>query len=151
MRAVLQRVTSASVTIDGNIVSSLNGNKSGLLVLLGVAEGDTETESQYLAKKTAELRIFEDEQGKMNRSVTEVGGSILVVSQFTLLADWRSGRRPGFSGAAKPEEGRRLYEHYVETLKGFSLPVSTGEFGADMKVALVNDGPVTLILDTKEK
>src|SRR5262250_2417665 len=108
MKAVLQRVSSASVTVDGAVVGAID---SGLLVLLGVEQGDTEADSAFLAQKTAELRVFPDENGKMNRSVKDVGGGVLVISQFTLLADWRKGRRPGFSRAAKPEEGERLYRH----------------------------------------
>lgn len=154
MKAVLQRVLSASVSIDGKLVGETKNPDSdstkGLLVLLGVAAGDNETDSSYLARKTAEMRIFEDEQGKMNKSIQEIGGSILVVSQFTLIADWRNGRRPGFSRAARPEEGDSLYQHFVAQLRQLGLPVQTGVFGADMKVSLVNDGPVTIIMDTKE-
>lgn len=154
MKAILQRVLTASVAIAGKTVASTEnqatGKADGLLVLLGVEQGDNEADSVYLARKTVELRIFEDDQGKMNRSVIDIAGAILVVSQFTLIADWRNGRRPGFSRAAKPEEGKRLYEHYVSELKKLGLPVQTGVFGADMQVSLVNDGPVTIIMDTKE-
>jgi D-tyrosyl-tRNA(Tyr) deacylase len=154
VKAVLQRVRDARVTVDEKLVGSIQDpaqkGACGLLVLLGVQQGDSEEDSLYLARKTAELRIFQDEQGKMNKSVQDVGGSILVVSQFTLIADWRNGRRPGFSRAAKPEDGERLYRHFVKCLKEMALPVETGEFGAHMQVSLVNDGPVTLILDTKE-
>jgi len=146
MKAVLQRVSSASVTVDGAVVGAID---SGLLVLLGVEQGDTEADSAFLAQKTAELRVFPDENGKMNRSVKDVGGGVLVISQFTLLADWRKGRRPGFSRAAKPEEGERLYRHFSEELKRQSLNVAQGIFGAHMEVALVNEGPVTLVLENQ--
>jgi len=154
MKAVLQRVLSASVQVGGEEVAAVRspatGSTVGLLVLLGVQAGDSETDSTFLARKTAELRIFPDDQGKMNRSVQEVNGAILVVSQFTLIADWRKGRRPGFSGAAPPQEGERLYLHFVEELKKLGVPVEKGIFGADMKVSLVNDGPVTIMMDTRE-
>lgn len=146
----------ASVSVDGLIIGRIGlgaGDFSergkGLLVLLGVECGDSERDSEYLAQKTVELRIFPDQQGKMNRSVLEVGGSILVISQFTLAAEWRKGRRPGFTKAAPPEEGSRLYEHFVAQLRKHGAHVETGLFGADMKVALVNDGPVTLILENR--
>jgi len=121
----------------------------GLVVLLGVEQGDTDKDSEYLAQKTVDLRIFADDEGKMNKSVIEVGGSILVISQFTLAADWRKGRRPGFTRAAAPQEGERLYEHFAGQLRARGVRVETGSFGADMKVALVNDGPVTLILENQ--
>ena len=133
MRAVIQRVSGA-----------------GLLVLLGVEVGDDETAAGYLAKKTAELRIFEDVAGKMNRSVLDCAGEVLVVSQFTLLADCRKGRRPGFSAAAAPEQAEPLCEYFVTRLKESGLTVSTGQFRADMAVNLVNDGPVTLLLDSRK-
>jgi D-tyrosyl-tRNA(Tyr) deacylase len=122
---------------------------SGLVILLGVEQGDIEKDSEYLAQKAVELRIFADEQGKMNKSVQEVGGSILCISQFTLLADWKRGRRPGFSKAAPPEEGQRLYEHFVAQLRGCGVHVETGSFGAHMEVSLLNDGPVTIILENQ--
>lgn len=147
MKAVLQRVSSASVTVDGQIVGEIG---HGLLILLGVQNGDCDEDSVYLAGKTVDLRIFEDDQGKMNRSLIETGGQALIVSQFTLFADWRKGRRPGFTRAASPAEGNRLYEHFVEQVRGRGVTVATGVFGAHMDVALVNDGPVTLILDTNE-
>ncbi len=154
MKAVLQRVLSASVSVNGEVVgkteNTTTGKNTGLLVLLGVQEKDTEEDSSYLARKTIDLRIFEDEQGKMNKSIAEVAGSLLVISQFTLIADWRNGRRPGFSRAASKDEGERLYLHYVAELRRQSLSVQTGIFGADMQVSLINDGPVTLILDTRE-
>lgn len=154
MKAVLQRVLSASVMVNNQIVgATLNpetGSTTGLVVLLGVQEGDHDSDSIYLARKTAELRIFCDEDGKMNKSVQEVKGSLLVVSQFTLIADWRKGRRPGFSRAAKPEEGDRLYQLFVQELIKLGVPTQTGIFGADMNISLVNDGPVTIIMDTSE-
>jgi D-aminoacyl-tRNA deacylase len=154
VRAVLQRVSTALVKVDGQIVGEIGQEgtraESGLLVLLGVAAGDSEEDSTFLARKTSELRIFQDENGKMNKSLMEIGGSILVVSQFTLIADWRNGRRPGFSKAAPPSDGERLYLHYVNELKQKQIPVQVGVFGADMQVSLKNEGPVTLILDTRE-
>ncbi len=146
MRAVLQRVRRAAVVIDGETIAAIEG---GLLVLLGVAAADTAADVQWLAEKTAHLRIFNDEGGKMNRSVADVGGSLLVVSQFTLHADCRKGRRPSFLDAATPEIAVPLYEAFVNALRAVGLPVQTGRFGAMMQVELVNDGPVTLILDTK--
>ena len=148
MRAVIQRVSQASVIVDGQTVGAI---EQGLMVLLGVARGDTAGEATYLADKTAGLRIFEDDDGKMNRSVKEVGGSILVVSQFTLLGDCRKGRRPGFTEAATPELADALYEAYVDVLRNRGLTVATGVFQADMQVALVNDGPVTLMLDSRKQ
>ena len=148
MRAVLQRVTRASVRVGGETAGAIG---PGLLVLLGVGQEDGEAEARYLAEKSAGLRIFEDEQGKMNRSVVEVGGSVLVVSQFTLYGDCRKGRRPGFSAAAPPETANRLYLFYVEQLRQLGLTVATGIFQADMAVELVNDGPVTLLLDSRKE
>jgi D-tyrosyl-tRNA(Tyr) deacylase len=145
VRAVVQRVSSASVEVDGKTVASIG---RGLLVLLGVAQGDGERQAEWLADKIAGLRIFEDEAGKMNLSVEDVGGSVLVVSQFTLLGDCRKGRRPSFSDAAPPEEADRLYQRFVERARGAGLRVETGVFQARMDVRMVNDGPVTLILDT---
>ena len=144
LRAVLQRVLNASVKVDGEIVGQID---QGLLVLLGVGHGDSETQAKWLADKTAELRIFEDDAGKMNLSLLDVGGSALVVSQFTLLGDCRKGRRPAFTGAAEPKIANELYERYVELLAGRGIPVETGIFAADMKVSLVNDGPVTMVID----
>lgn len=154
MKAVLQRVSAASVTVDGSVIGRIGAEavqdgSCGLLVLLGVEQGDLEQDSIYLAQKTADLRIFADQEGKMNLSLIEVGGSVLVISQFTLIADWRKGRRPGFTRAAAPQEGQRLYLHYVEQLRKAGVPVETGLFGAQMKVALVNDGPVTLLLESR--
>jgi len=147
MRAVLQRVSSASVTVNNEVVGAI---EQGILVLLGVAQGDTDLDAKFLARKTAELRIFEDEQGKMNLSVEEINGGVLVVSQFTLLADCRKGRRPGFSAAGAPDEANRLYQVYAAALRERGLPVATGIFQAEMQVALVNDGPVTFLLDTQK-
>jgi D-aminoacyl-tRNA deacylase len=145
MRACVQRVTEASVTIDGQIVGQIG---AGLLVLLGVASDDTEEDARQLSAKIAGLRIFEDDAGKMNRSLAEVGGAMLVVSQFTLLGDCRKGRRPNFTAAAPPELAEKLYEVFVDQARSEGLRVETGRFRQFMKVALVNDGPVTLLLDT---
>lgn len=145
MRAVVQRVSSSSVEVDGKVVGAID---RGLMVLLGVGHEDGEADARYLADKIAGLRIFEDEAGKMNRSVFEVGGAVLAISQFTLYGDCRKGRRPGFSSAAPPEEANRLYEYFVASLQEKGLEVATGIFQADMKVALVNDGPVTMLLDS---
>ena len=148
MRAVITRVTSASVRIDDVEVSAI---AQGLLVLLGVAAGDTAAQLEYVAAKIRDLRIFSDGEGRMNRSVVDVGGAVLVVSQFTLLADIRRGRRPSFIRAAPPEQARQMYEDLVNRLKEWGLPVSTGVFQADMQVSSVNDGPVTIVLDTAEE
>lgn len=147
MRAVVQRVSEASVIVDSKTVGEI---RQGLVVLLGVARGDTSRDAVYLAEKTSGLRIFEDEQGKMNRSVEDISGSVLVVSQFTLLGDCRKGRRPGFTDAAEPELADSLYEGYVEALQQRGIKVATGIFRAEMKVALVNDGPVTILLDSRK-
>ena len=147
MRAVLQRVTRASVAIEGETVGAIG---RGLLVLLGVAQGDGEAQAERLATKTAELRIFPDETGRFNRSLLEVGGAALVVSQFTLLADVRRGRRPSFTDAAPPERAAQLVDAYVQRLRTSGVPVETGRFGATMQVELVNDGPVTIVLDTDD-
>jgi len=144
MRAVIQRVSRASVTVDGEVVGRID---RGLLVLLGVAPGDTEATADAMAGKVARLRIFADEAGKMNRSVRDVGGAALVVSQFTLLADARKGNRPSFAGAAPPEEARRLYERFCKALAAEGVPVERGVFGAMMAVELVGDGPVTIVLE----
>jgi len=145
MRALLQRVSHASVTVEGQVIGQTG---PGLLVLICAMQGDGEAQVDQLAAKIAKLRIFTDEAGKMNRSVRDVGGSALVVSQFTLAADTSRGNRPGFSAAAPPDEGKRLYEYFAEQLAAQGLPVETGEFGADMKVELLNDGPVTIWIDT---
>ena len=148
MRAVVQRVSSAKVVVAENTVGEIGG---GLMVLLGVEKEDTELDGRYLAEKIAGLRIFEDEAGKMNLSLPETGGGILVVSQFTLLGDCRQGRRPGFSAAAPPAEADRLYLFFCELLRQRSLGVATGIFRADMDVHLVNHGPVTFILDSRKR
>lgn len=144
MRALIQRVTEASVTVDGDIVGQIN---DGLLVLVCAMQGDTKIQADKLATKIGKLRIFQDDAGKMNRSVSDIGGSVLVVSQFTLAADTRSGNRPGFSSAAPPEEGERLYDYFANQMGVLGLPVAKGQFGADMKVRLLNDGPVTIWMD----
>lgn len=146
MKAVLQRVSQASVTVDGAIIGQIG---KGLLVLLGVQQEDTETDARALADKTITLRVFEDGDGKMNLSVEEVKGSVLVVSQFTLLGDCRKGRRPSFVDAAPPEVAERLYETFVAAIGVAGIPIATGKFRAQMNVALVNDGPVTLLLDSR--
>ena len=146
MKAVLQRVTRASVEVDGQVMGQIG---AGLLVLLGVAKGDGEADVRYMLEKIAGLRIFSDEQGKMNRSITELGGGVLLVSQFTLLGDTEKGRRPGFDQAAPPDVARTLYEQVIAGLKQRGLAVATGLFGAYMTVSLENDGPVTFILDSR--
>ncbi|NOR50256.1 MAG: D-tyrosyl-tRNA(Tyr) deacylase [Desulfuromonadales bacterium] len=148
MRAVIQRVSQASVAVAKETVGAIN---QGLMVLLGVARGDTSKDVVYLADKTAGLRIFEDDDGKMNRSVKDIGGNILVVSQFTLLGDCRKGRRPGFTDAAPPELADALYQEYVDALRSQGITIATGVFRADMQVALVNDGPVTIMLDSRKQ
>lgn len=148
MRAVLQRVSEARVRVGGEVVGEI---ARGLLVLLGVGQGDGPADARFLAEKTAGLRIFEDAQGKMNLSVTEVAGAALVVSQFTLYGDCRQGRRPGFSAAAPPAQADALYQQYVECLRALGLPVATGVFQAEMAVELVNEGPVTLLLDSRKE
>ena len=148
MRAVIQRVSQASVTVAEETVGAID---QGLMVLLGVAQGDTSKDSAYLADKTAGLRIFEDDDGKMNRSVADIGGSILIISQFTLLGDCRKGRRPGFTDAAPPELADKLYEEYVHALRSQGVTVATGVFRANMQVSLVNDGPVTIMLDSRKQ
>lgn len=148
MRAVIQRVLEARVVVEELTVGAID---QGLMVLLGVAREDAPRDAAYLAEKTAGLRIFEDDEGKMNRSVEEIGGGILVVSQFTLLGDCRKGRRPGFTDAAPPELADQLYEDYVTTLRARGITVATGVFRADMQVHLVNDGPVTMLLDSRKQ
>jgi len=147
MRAVLTRVNSASVTIDGEVVGKIG---KGFLILLGVGPEDTEETCRYLAEKALGLRIFEDEAGKMNVGLADVGGEVLVVSQFTLYGNCRKGRRPSFAEAADPELGNRLYESFLGHCARLGYPPQHGRFGADMQVASVNDGPVTLILDTEK-
>ena len=147
MRAVLTRVKSASVAIDGEVVGKIG---QGFLILLGVGPEDTEQKGRYLAEKALGLRVFEDENGKMNLSLADVDGSVLVVSQFTLYGNCRKGRRPSFTEAANPELGNRLYEQFLKDCEALGFPPQHGRFGADMQVASVNDGPVTLILDTQQ-
>ena len=146
MRAVVQRVKSSAVSVDGRTVAEIG---SGLMVLLGVARGDTAADADYLAAKISHLRIFHDDQGKMNRSLLETGGEMLVVSQFTLLGDCRKGRRPSFIEAAGPEQGEALYERFVQQVRAEGVSLQTGIFRALMAVSLVNDGPVTLIVESK--
>lgn len=148
MRAVIQRVSRASVEVDGTVVARIG---PGLLILLGVGKDDTEADAQYVADKTATLRVFADGDGKMNLAIGEAGGGVLVVSQFTLLGDTHKGRRPGFDRAAPPDVARRLYEVVVTLLKARGLLVETGRFGASMAVELVNDGPVTLLVDSRQR
>lgn len=145
MRAVVQRVSQASVVVDGQLTGSA---KRGLLVLLGVGKGDTEKEVRYMADKIVNLRIFEDENDKMNLSLVDINGDLLVVSQFTLYGDVRKGRRPGFDGAAPPEVANDLYEKFVDYCKCLGVPTETGVFQAHMMVDLTNDGPVTILLDS---
>ena len=145
MRAVVQRVTEASVQVNGEVISQI---ERGFLVLVGIAPGDGETEAAYLARKIAGLRVFEDDAGKMNLALADVGGAVLAVSQFTLYGDMRKGRRPSFTDAAPPEHAEPLYRRFCQLLEAEGVPVAQGVFQAHMAVALVNDGPVTLWLDT---
>src|SRR5258705_291243 len=147
MRAVVQRVTEARVEVAGEPVGEIG---AGLLGLLGVARDDTRDDADYLADKTVNLRVFDDEEGKMNRSLLESGGAILVVSQFTLYGDVRRGRRPSYSDAAEPEKANQLYEYFVERVRSFGEKVETGIFQAMTKVSLTNDGPVTILLDSRK-
>ena len=147
MRVLIQRVKHAKVTIEGNINGQI---KDGYLLFVGMTHEDDEKIVEKLANKVKDLRLFEDEQGKMNLSITEVNGEILSISQFTLYADCRKGRRPSFTNAAKPDEASRLYDYFNDVLRNLGLHVETGIFGADMKVELYNDGPVTVMLDSKE-
>lgn len=147
MRAVIQRVSRAQVTVSGELTGKIG---CGLLVLVGVASADTEADARYLAEKIAGLRIFEDANGKMNLSVSDVGGAVLAVSQFTLYGDVRKGKRPSFDGAAPPQKARELYELFVEGIRASGLACETGRFQADMQVELVNDGPVTILLDSSK-
>ena len=147
MRAVVQRVTEARVEVAGKAVGEIG---AGLLVLLGVGRDDTRDDADYLADKTVNLRIFDDDEGKMNRSLSESGGAILVVSQFTLYGDVRRGRRPSYSDAAEPEKANQLYEYFVECVRSAGVKVETGIFQAMMKVSLTNDGPVTILLDSRK-
>lgn len=148
MRAVIQRVEKASVSVEGEIKGQIG---AGFLVLIGVEEGDGDADFKYIADKVPNLRVFEDEQGKMNRSLLDVGGEVLAVSQFTLLGDARGGRRPSFITAARPETADPMYERLVADWRVRGIRVETGVFGAHMKVALVNDGPVTILLDSRRR
>ncbi|WP_437191650.1 D-aminoacyl-tRNA deacylase [Planctomicrobium sp. SH527] len=147
MRAVVQRVRSSSVTVAGNVVGKI---EHGFLVLLGITTDDTQDDVVYLAGKLVGLRIFEDDDGKMNRSISEAGGAMLIVSQFTLYGDCRKGRRPSFIEAARPEVAQPLYESFVAEVRGQGIHVETGIFQAEMDVALINDGPITLLLDSRK-
>lgn len=147
MIAVLQRVSEAKVVVDGHVTGEIG---RGLVVLLGVHREDSENDCNFLVEKTVTLRIFSDENGKMNHSLADTGGTALVVSQFTLVSDWRKGRRPSFTSAAAPETAEQLYVHFMDGLKERNIPVESGEFGAMMQVQLVNDGPVTLVLDSRK-
>ena len=147
MRAVVQRVSRASVSVDTQVVGAI---ERGFLVLVGVTHGDTRAEADWLARKIAGLRLFEDEAGKMNLGLADIGGAVLVVSQFTLYGDARRGRRPDFLQAARPEQAEPLITYFVDQLRSLGVTVATGRFRAHMAVALVNDGPVTLLLDTKD-
>ena len=147
MRGCVQRVSRAKVEVDSQIVGEIG---MGLAVLLGVGKGDTEADAKYLAEKITQLRIFADDEGKMNRSLVDVSGQLLAISQFTLYGDVRKGRRPSFIQAAAPEIGNRLYEYFVEQVRDSGVVVSTGQFQADMQVELVNEGPVTIILDSEK-
>lgn len=146
MRAVVQRVLRSRVTVDGETVGEIG---PGFMVLLGVSRDDTEADADYLAEKIAGLRVFDDEQGRMNRSLQDVGGAVLAVSQFTLYGDVRRGRRPGFDRAARPEQAEPLYQRFVAQLKARGLQVATGRFQTHMEVELVNDGPVTILVDSE--
>jgi D-aminoacyl-tRNA deacylase len=148
MKAVIQRVTRASVEVEGRTVGAID---AGLLVLLGVAKGDGEADCRFMVEKLRGLRIFADDAGKMNRSLTDVGGAVLLVSQFTLLGNTKSGRRPGFDEAAPPEEAKRWYQHVMAALQAEGTTVETGVFATHMKVELVNDGPVTFLLDSRSR
>ena len=145
MRALIQRVSTASVTVDGDTIGEIG---AGVLILICAMQGDSKTEADKLAAKIAKLRIFKDDAGKMNLSVSDIGGAALVVSQFTLSADTSRGNRPGFSAAAAPAEGEQLYDHFADRVRADGLTVAKGRFGADMKVSLLNDGPVTIWMDT---
>jgi D-tyrosyl-tRNA(Tyr) deacylase len=147
MKAVLQRVTRASVSIDGQVIGRIG---SGLVILLGVAGNDDQKDAEYLANKSADLRLFADPEGKLNRSLLDIGGGALVVSQFTLLADTRKGRRPSFVAAAPPDKAAALVDCFVQALRNRGVPVETGRFQAHMLVEILNDGPVTIILDSAQ-
>ena len=147
MRAVVQRVESANVKVEGKITGEID---NGILLLLGVEERDEAADLEYMCEKITNLRIFEDENGKMNKSLLDTGGSILVISQFTLLGDARKGRRPSFTDAARPEKAIPMYEEFIARMKEKNITTESGVFGAEMKVQLINDGPVTILLDSKK-
>jgi D-aminoacyl-tRNA deacylase len=146
LKAVIQRVSRGSVSVSGEVTGSI---RQGLVVLLGVARDDTREDANYLSEKVIHLRIFEDTEKKMNLSVRDVAGSLLVVSQFTLLADCRKGRRPSYVKAARPETANELYSYFIDRVRAAQVPVATGRFGADMAVSLINDGPVTIVIDSR--
>ena len=146
MRACVQRVSRARVTVEGQVVGEID---AGLVVLVGVGQGDTDDDARFLAEKTTQLRIFPDEAGKMNRSLIDMGGQLLAVSQFTLYGDVRKGRRPSFISAADPDTGNRLYEKFVAEVRAAGVTVATGRFQSEMQVELVNDGPVTILVDSR--
>lgn len=148
MRAVIQRCTRAQVSVADNLLGEIN---QGFMILLGIHEGDSQADVDYLVRKISLLRVFEDDAGKMNRSIQDIKGSILSISQFTLFADTKKGNRPSFIQAARPDVAIPLYERFNQELRSTGIPVETGEFGADMQVELVNDGPVTIIIDSKDK
>ena len=148
MRVVLQRVSRAAVRVDGETIAEIG---KGFLILVGVRNGDTEKDAEYLAEKCFGMRVFDDQEGKMNLALSDVGGSALAVSQFTLYGDCRKGRRPSFTDAAQPEVGERLYEHFVSRLREMGVHVQTGKFGARMQVEMVNEGPVTFVLESEKE
>lgn len=148
MRALLQRTTAASVRVAGEVVGEID---RGLVILVGIGPEDTEATADQMAQKSAELRLFRDDAGRTNRSLLDTGGGALVISQFTLYADTRRGRRPGFTGAAPPDEAERLYERFADALRGLGVTVATGRFGVEMAVELVNDGPFTIWLDSADR
>lgn len=147
MRAVVQRTTHSQVSIEGEVIGSID---RGLMVLLGVKKGDTQKDAEYITDKIVNLRIFSDDEGKMNRSLLDIKGEILMVSQFTLLGDTRRGRRPGFSDAALPDAALPMFDYCVQYLREMGIRVATGQFGADMQVSIENDGPVTILLDSEK-
>ena len=147
MRAVIQRVNNASVSVDGEMVGSI---QKGLLIFLGIGSGDTQKDLEYIADKTVGLRIFSDADDKMNLSVTDIDGEILIVSQFTLYGDCRKGRRPNFTASMPPKEAERMYEAFIDNIKNRGINVASGVFGADMQVSISNDGPVTILLDSSK-
>ena len=148
MIAVLQRASEGKVTVAGRVTGEIG---TGLVILLGVAQGDMEKDADFLDDRIAGFRIFNDDAGKMNLSISDIGGAALIISQFTLAGDWRKGRRPSFTTAAPPEEGERLYEYFCAQLRALEVPVQTGEFGALMDVRLINNGPVTFVMDSRER